>query len=194
MESDRAANQVDGQVVVTSGHMIDAPDRPHPRFPPPAEPRVTRAIRAVLDGWRLGPGDLVITQGARGTDLIVAEQALDCGAQVAVLLAREPEAFKAGSVELPETGWARRFDDVRARAQRVAVLPRADLAEKPYARTNRWALDEAVAAARAAKFREHRSHPYSVVKKGFWIPRHSALGMISPVKFEYRFTQTAQAA
>jgi transposase InsO family protein len=24
--------------------------------------------------------------------------------------------------------------------------------------------------------------------------RHSALGMISPVEFEYRFTQTAQAA
>ena len=144
---------VDGQVVVVSGHMIDAPDRPNPRFPPMAEPRVTRAIREVLDGWGLGPGDLVVTQGARGTDLIVAEQALACGAQVAVLLAKPPEAFKAGSVELPGSRWAQRFDEVLDRAHRVEVLPEGDPGEKPYARTNRWALEQAREAAGARTLR-----------------------------------------
>ena len=136
-------------VVVESGHMIDAPDRATPRFPPEAERRVTGAVAAVLDGWDVGQGDLVITQAARGADLIVAEQALERGARVQVLLAKEPEGFRNGSVELPGSDWGARFDRVLARAERVDVLPDDGSGDKPYARTNEWALDRAAEAAGA---------------------------------------------
>jgi uncharacterized protein len=135
------------RVVVASGHLTDEPDRPNSRFPPQAEKRVTTAIRDVLAGWDLGPRDLVISQGARGADLIVAEQALERGAQVAVLLAKPAAEFTEGSVELGASRWPERFRQVLDRAQRVDVLPAGDPGEKPYARTNRWALDEAVRAA-----------------------------------------------
>jgi hypothetical protein len=135
------------RVVVSSGHLTDAPDRPEPRFPPQAEKRVAEAIRAALDRWDLSPRDLVISQGARGADLIVAEQALERGVPVVVLLAKEPEEFAEGSVEQGESRWPERFQQVLDRAQRVEVLPAGDPGEKPYARTNRWALDEAVRLA-----------------------------------------------
>jgi uncharacterized protein len=135
------------RVVVASGHLTDAPDRETPRFPPQAEPRVTAAIRDRLAAWDVGSRDVVVSQGARGADLIVAEQALGRGAQVVVLLAKPPDEFAEGSVELGESRWPERFREVLDRAQRVEVLPADGSDEKPYARTNRWALDEAARLA-----------------------------------------------
>jgi predicted patatin/cPLA2 family phospholipase len=132
------------RVVATSGHMIDAPRRAEPRFPPEAEPRVTAAVAAALD---VGPDDVVITQGARGSDLIVAEHALNRGARVQMLLAQEPGAFRAASVG---TAWAARFDAVVARAERVAVLPDQPAGGSPYAAANAWVLDESARLAGAA--------------------------------------------
>jgi hypothetical protein len=75
------------QVIVESGHMVDRPDRQVPRFPPEAEGRIAAAIDDVLDRWDVGPDTVVLTQGARGTDILVAEAALRKGAAVQVFLA-----------------------------------------------------------------------------------------------------------
>jgi hypothetical protein len=136
------------QLVVESGHMIDAPDRPEMRFPPEAEARVASKIAAALDRWNVGHDTLVLTQGARGTDLLVAEAALRRGADVRVLLALPPDEFQARSVELSHSRWVERFRavidaaDVAVQADAIGPLPKG---ETVFERNNRWVLDEAVA-------------------------------------------------
>jgi hypothetical protein len=96
-------------VVVVSGHMVDAPDRPRARFPPDQVPRVAAAVRDALDGWGVGDSTTLITSGARGADLLAAEAAHARGATVRMLLALPPEEFEEASVALPGTDWAERF-------------------------------------------------------------------------------------
>jgi len=55
--------------VVVSGHMIDRPDRPRPRFPAHQIPRVTAAVRRAFAEWAVDPPTTVITGGARGGDI-----------------------------------------------------------------------------------------------------------------------------
>jgi hypothetical protein len=134
-------------VVVVSGHLIDAPDRSEARFPPEAEAAVTAQVRELLERWSIGSGDLVLTGGARGADLIVAEQALERGAAVTLLLAFPPEEFVQRSVALPGSDWSARFEVVRSRATTLVATdvlgPPGE--QGPYVRTNRWLLDYAQA-------------------------------------------------
>ena len=97
------------KVVVASGHMVDTPDRARPRFPPDQVDRVTREARAVLARWRVGPETTLVTQGARGADIIVAEEALTRGARVVLCLAASVDEFERESVALPDSDWSKRF-------------------------------------------------------------------------------------
>src|SRR5690349_13768888 len=67
------------RVVLASGHMVDLPDRATPRFPVDQVSRVTAEVQDALGAWDVGPGSTVVCGGARGADLIVAEQALARG-------------------------------------------------------------------------------------------------------------------
>jgi hypothetical protein len=98
-----------GKVVVTSGHMIDSPDRDAPRFPSRLEPSVAARIEQVFDKWGIGPGDLVISGGARGADTLFAESAHRRGADVEIVLALPPDEFEKTSVALPDSVWPERF-------------------------------------------------------------------------------------
>ena len=137
------------RVIVESGHMIDAPDRPDMRFPPEAERRVAAAISDALSRLDVGPGSVVLTQGARGTDLLVAEEALRRGADVRVYLALPVDEFMVRSVDLPRSRWSERFREVLAASEAVvqseAIAPAADT--NVFDRNNRWVLDEATALA-----------------------------------------------
>ena len=132
-------------MVVASGHMIDEPARATPRFPARAERPVAVAIAATLDAWEIGPADVVITQGARGADLLVAEAALERGARSEVLLAAPADDIVRSSVALPGTDWEARFRRVLEHSA-VDVQP-ADTPE-PFARNNRRALDVATVGGR----------------------------------------------
>ncbi len=140
----RARGSLD-QVVLVSGHMIDEPARPTPRFPPSAELAVTRAVRARFRKWELGPDSLVITGGARGADIIGAEQALLLGADVWLFVALPDEEFLARSVRLPDTDWGERY---RALRQRCRTRFQAEMLGPPakdedvFERNNEWCLDE----------------------------------------------------
>src|SRR5689334_15890935 len=90
-------------VVVVSGHLVDTPDRPQPRFPPEQVPRVAADVRAAMEKWNVGPGTTLVTGGARGADIIAAEAALARGARLRIVLARRPDEFIKGSVALPGT-------------------------------------------------------------------------------------------
>jgi adenylate cyclase len=103
-------------VVVFSGHMLDRPQRPRPRFPPALEPAVARAIAERLDGM----GPLVCYGSAAcGSDLLFLEAALARRHEAVVVLPYRADGFRAHSVDLVP-GWGARFDAALAHAQ---VLP-----------------------------------------------------------------------
>src|SRR5208337_4165779 len=58
------------KVALFSGHMIDAPGREKPRFPPDKEPIAARAIEEALADLGVGAADLAICGGACGGDLL----------------------------------------------------------------------------------------------------------------------------
>src|SRR5918994_5875071 len=104
------------QAIVVSGHMVDRPGRPQPRFPPEQVPHVAAKVRDQLERWGVGPGTTLLTGGARGADIIAAEAALERGAEVRLVLAREPGDFVSDSVSLPQTDREERFRALVGRA------------------------------------------------------------------------------
>ena len=87
-------------VVIVSGHMVDTPDRPRPRFPPERVPRVAGEVQAALERWDVGPGTTLVTGGARGADIVAAEAARARGARLRLVLACRPDDFVRVSVAL----------------------------------------------------------------------------------------------
>lgn len=141
------------QAVVVSGHMVDRPGRPQPRFPPEQVPRVATKVRDQLDLWTVGPGTTLLTGGARGADIIAAEAALERGAAVRLVLAREPDAFVSDSVSLPHTDWAERFHQLIGRPEvDVEIVGGGD--DDVYARTNERIIERA---------REVDDHPLALI-------------------------------
>ena len=138
-------------VVVVGGHMIDAPDRPRPRFPPDPDliERVTKEVRETLAGWNVGPGTIIVTGGARGADIIAAEVGLALGADLQLVLALPEREFERESVDLPGTDWIPRFRDLLGRAK-VEVMPGGSR-DDVFARTNA----RIVALARQLDARPH---------------------------------------
>lgn len=96
-------------VVLTSGHMIDTPDRPSPRFPPELEAAVAEKIEEIFDRWRIGPGDLILNGGARGADILFAESGHRRGTEIELVLASVPSEYEETSVTLPRSIWRQRF-------------------------------------------------------------------------------------
>lgn len=131
--------------------MVDRVGRPHPRFPPEQVPRVDAEVREQLERWRVGPGTTLLTGGARGADIIAAEAALERGAAVHIVLAREPDDFVLDSVKLPQSDWEERFQTLVARADVEVVGGSGD---DVYERTNERIIERA---------REVDDHPFALV-------------------------------
>jgi class 3 adenylate cyclase len=135
-------------VVAVSGHMIDAPDRPEPRFPAALEARVAVAIRQYLAGLR---EPIIYTSAACGADLICIEAALAIGAEVNVVLPFDHDDFVRVSVAVGGAGWVRRFDDALARVARVIpAIHESHLGDDVLFEHAAW-LIEGLAALRASQ-------------------------------------------
>jgi hypothetical protein len=134
------------RVVLVSGHLVDAPGRPASRFPPSRVPWVTDRVRQSFSEWGVGPGTTVISGGARGADIIAAEEGHARGADVVLCLALRPDEFERRSVELPGTDWSSRFRrllsvaEVRELSKEVGEVPAGD---EVFARANEWMVDVA---------------------------------------------------
>lgn len=143
------------QVFLFSGHIMDAPDRPAPRFPPAREAHAAARIAEALDALDAGPADIGYTQGAAGADLLFAEAALQRGVHMQLLLPFEVDEFVRRSVLPAAHGerWRQRFDAVLARLDhpprimtREAAAGGIDAAvANPFERCNLWLLDTALA-------------------------------------------------
>jgi hypothetical protein len=133
------------KVVLFSGHMIDAPGRETPRFPPDKEPMATQAIAGALADLHVGPDDLCICGGACGGDLLFAEAALARYALLEIYIPFDEATFLEKSVDFANKDWRARFLDAKARGalhvapHELGPLPEG---EDPYERDNRWMLDQ----------------------------------------------------
>lgn len=141
------------QVFLFSGHMVDAPGRPTPRFPPAQEPLAAQKIAAALDQLGAGPDDLALTQGACGGDLLFTEACQQRGLKIQWLQPfSEPEFVQKSVVNCGET-WRGRYYSARTK---IPTAPRAvteELGDPPpnsglgyaYERCNLWLLYTALA-------------------------------------------------
>ena len=122
------------QVLLFSGHMIDAPGRRPPRFPAEKEPAAAQKIAEALDQLGAGPEDLALAQGASGGDLLFLETCRQRGVHLQLLLPLEEPAFIERSI-LPSAGgdkWRDRFyqlksglkDDPRIMPDELGPLPK----------------------------------------------------------------------
>jgi len=139
-------NQAPGKVALFSGHMIDAPGRETPRFPPDKEEVAAQAIASVLADLDLGPDDLCICGGACGGDLLFAEAALARSARLDIYIPFEEPKFLQESVDFADQDWRARYFAAKARAAlHVAPIELGPLAtgEDPYERNNLWMLQRA---------------------------------------------------
>ena len=106
-------------VAVFSGHMIDRPGRPEPRFPPHLEPSVGTALHALLRKHNVGFG---YSSAACGSDILFLEALADLKAETSVVLPYERELFAGDSADIiPGANWRERFDRVLENAAQVTV-------------------------------------------------------------------------
>ena len=134
------------RVLLFSGHMIDAPGRRKPRFPPAREPRVADAIRAKLEALDAGATHLAISSAACGGDILFGEAACERGVPRRIYLPFEEQIFLRKSVEFADNDWPARYRRLVERAA-LFIAPRVlgPLLEgaDPYERTNLWMLEQA---------------------------------------------------
>jgi tetratricopeptide (TPR) repeat protein len=139
------------QVLLFSGHMVDAPDRATQRFPLDKVPLAEAAIAKALDDLGAGPDDLAFTQGASGGDLIFAEACLARGVKLQLLQPFPEPDFIERSVAPAEGDWRSRYYAVKAKLEqdRPPLCMPKELGESPlinaYERCNRWLLYTALA-------------------------------------------------
>ena len=134
------------KVFLFSGHMIDAPDRKLPRFPPDKEPLARHAIDTLLGELGAGADDLALCSGACGGDLLFAEAALARGVALEMYLPFDAPTFAVKSVDFAAGDWPARFPAASSAAT-LHVLPdeRGPLPEgaDPYEQNNLWMLEAA---------------------------------------------------
>jgi len=139
------------RVFVFSGHLVDEPGRATPRFPNDEATiaRVEQALAIHLPVRDLAVGDLALTQGACGGDLLFSALCIERGVALRWLQPAEETAFIADSVARGGPRWLERYARLRAALERPpqampAALGRAaDDIDDVYHRCNHWLLDTA---------------------------------------------------
>jgi hypothetical protein len=146
------------RAIVFTGHMIDAPDRPKPRFPPDKETVAGKAIRDALAALANREPERCIgfAGGASGGDLLFHEACQSLGIESRLRLAMPVDAFIEHSVAPADADWEQRFHKLVARQKDTLkilnasdplpawVTPKEDL--NVWARTNIWLLQEALSS------------------------------------------------
>ncbi len=145
------------RTILFTGHMVDAPGRREPRFPPTthAEDEARRQIRAALAAEQAGERGpiLGIAGGASGGDILFHEIAQELGIPTELLLALPPGQFSARSVQHAGADWTGRFERLLARLPTRILADTADLPDwvrtggyDIWQRNNLWILFNALSA------------------------------------------------
>jgi class 3 adenylate cyclase/tetratricopeptide (TPR) repeat protein len=108
------------KLVVFSGHMMDAPDRRTPRFPPEKEGEIRALLEKQLAAMNAGIG---FSSAASGSDILFLEAMLARGGAIHLVLPWPAEEFVKTSVAIAGDGvWVDRFHKVLDRAASIRVL------------------------------------------------------------------------
>ena len=108
------------KLVVFSGHMIDAPDRRTPRFPPQKEGEIKALLEKQLATMNAGIG---FSSAASGSDILFLEAMLSRGGAIHLVLPWPAEEFVKTSVAIAGDGaWVERFHKVLDQAASIRVL------------------------------------------------------------------------
>jgi hypothetical protein len=111
-------------VLVFTGHMIDAPDRDEPRFPPQMADKVRDRIRSVIETLRPAAA---YGSAACGADILCLETVQELGGELHIVLPFPADQFRSESVEFCKQGdWGERFQRLLDCASEVMVI-----SEKP---------------------------------------------------------------
>lgn len=133
--------------VLFTGHMIDAEDRPEPRFPASKEAAARMAIKHQLlqIGNEAGHQPEGFASAASGGDILFHEVCLELRIPSEIYLPLPPDEFKLESVSFAGADWERRFYQLVDKLP-VYVLPASegDPATNVYERTNAWMLKTAL--------------------------------------------------
>lgn len=136
------------RALLFTGHMVDLPARPHPRFPPRMEADASREIAAAMDRGRerVAAADVIaVSSLARGGDILFQEHAGARHLPSYIVLPFEPDVFLQKSVAgVPSGDWETRFWRIwnRTPPERREVMPVSD-GDNPYAACNRRQLEVA---------------------------------------------------
>jgi tetratricopeptide (TPR) repeat protein len=135
------------QVILFSGHMIDAPERPTPRFPADKEHLAKQKIAESLEALGASGEDLALCQAAAGGDQLFLEGCQKRGVRCQVLLPLpEPEFIERSILPSVEGAtWRERYfklkqgleDPIRVMPNELGPLP---LGVDPFERCNLWLL------------------------------------------------------
>jgi hypothetical protein len=145
------------RVLLFTGHMIDAPGRPEPRFPPEKVDVAKRKIAEAVEAEKQVAGGIAygIAGCASGGDILFHEVCEDMGIPTRIFLVVPRDLYIRESVAPAGPQWIENFHRlVRTRPVRVLCdskdLPRW-LQDKPdyniWQRNNLWNLHNALAAA-----------------------------------------------
>ncbi|MFA6971203.1 MAG: TRAFs-binding domain-containing protein [Gallionella sp.] len=141
------------QVILFSGHMIDAPGRPAPRFPADKEAIAAQKIAEALDQLGANSEDIALTQGACGGDLLFTEACQQRGVKVHWLQPfLEPEFIRQSVIRGGED-WRKRYLDAKAKlavsplhaSEELGAAPQNTNEGYSYERCNLWLLYTALA-------------------------------------------------
>jgi len=140
------------QVLLFSGHMMDAPDRKTPRFPADKEPAAAQAIEGALERSGAGQEDLAFCQAAAGGDLLFLEACQKRGVRCRVLLPFDEPEFIEKSIVTSAGGdkWCDRFYAIKAKLlEPIRIMPDelgpAPANVDPFERCNLWLMCSALA-------------------------------------------------
>ncbi|MDD5579788.1 MAG: TRAFs-binding domain-containing protein [Methylobacter sp.] len=140
------------KVFLFSGHMIDKADRDPPRFPNDKADIAAAKISETLSDRGAGEGDLALTQGAAGGDILFAEACVRLGVRVQLLQPYPEAEFIQRSILPSDRGpsWQARYLKLkgqlpaspRSMPDELGPLPKG---VDPYERCNLWLLYTALA-------------------------------------------------
>ena len=117
--------------------MMDAPDRPAPRFPPEKGSGQAEKIADALDTLGAGPDDLALAQGASGGDILFLEACRERGVRLQMMLPLQEPEFIQRSI-LPSAdgeNWRDRYYALKAGTSK---MPRASCRTNSGRRPRMW--------------------------------------------------------
>jgi class 3 adenylate cyclase/tetratricopeptide (TPR) repeat protein len=107
------------RVVAFSGHLVDRPGRPTPRFPPSLEASVRQAMQDRLRDLDAGVG---FASAGCGGDILFLEALEERKAEMQIVLPYDPAQFRVDSVDfVPRSDWGERYGRLLETASEVTV-------------------------------------------------------------------------